>query len=137
MINNKRTKKYLGTAFQKKILFLVFASSLIPASIVAVCMYYLIFNTLALEMVIPEAIAYNLMPVIRKVNTIIAVAVPISLVVIWLVALELSHRIAGPLYRMEKELDEIIQGGKRCSIKLRRNDECKLFIDKLNRVITK
>lgn len=135
MKNNRRRKKYLGTAFQKKLLFLVFASSIIPAAVVALGLYYLIFNTLALEMVIPEVIAYNLLPLLRKVNLIIGITLPIVLVVIWFLALELSHRIAGPLYRIEKELDEMLQSGKRGPIKLRPKDELKSLADKLNRLL--
>jgi signal transduction histidine kinase len=137
MKNNKRRKKYLGSAFQKKMLFLVFVAAVIPAAIIAVCMYYLIFSMLAWQMVIPEAIAYNLMPVLKKVNLVIALSVPIILVLLWLVALELSHRVAGPLYRMEKELDEIIAGNKSAPIKLRKKDEFKILADKINKLIAK
>lgn len=137
MKNNRRRKKYLGTVFQKKLLFLVFASAVIPATIVAVCMYYLIFNMLAVQMVFPEAIANNLMPVLHKVNIILAISIPITLLLIWIIALELSHRIAGPLYRMEKELDERISGAKQGSIKLRKKDEFKLLVDKLNKLLSK
>jgi signal transduction histidine kinase len=137
MKNNKRRKKYLGSAFQKKMLFLVFVAAVIPAAIIAVCMYYLIFSMLAWQMVIPEAIAYNLMPVLKKVNLVIALSVPIILVLLWLVALELSHRVAGPLYRMEKELDEIISGAKKGPLKLRKKDEFKILADKINKLIAK
>jgi len=137
MINNKRRKKFLGTSFQKKLLFLIFASSIIPATIVGVCLYYLIFNALALEMVIPEAIANNLIPVLRKVNLVIAVVLPFSLLAIWLIALELSHRIAGPLYRIEHELEDRISGVKGGPIKIRKKDELKTLVDKLNKFISK
>jgi signal transduction histidine kinase len=53
------------------------------------------------------------------------------------VALELSHRVAGPLYRMEKELDEIIAGNKSAPIKLRKKDEFKILADKINKLIAK
>jgi len=137
MQNNQRRKKYIGTSFQKRLLFLVFASAVIPAVILAACLYYLIFHMLSLQMVFPEAIAYNVMPVLKQVNTLIIIALPVSLFLIWIVALELSHRVAGPLYRMEKELDERISGHKHGPIKLRRRDEFKLLADKLNKLICK
>lgn len=136
-MENKRRKKYLGTSFQKKLLVLVLAAALIPAAIVAICMYYLIFNMMGRQLGIPEAIAYNLMPVLYRVNIILAFAIPISLVLIWIIAMELSHRVAGPLYRIEKELDERIAGKKHGPIKLRRTDEFKLLADKINRLINK
>ncbi|MFA5157394.1 MAG: hypothetical protein WC532_08465 [Candidatus Omnitrophota bacterium] len=137
MKSNQRRKKYIGTSFQRRLLFLVFASAVIPAVILAACLYYLIFHMLSLQLVFPEAIAYNVMPVLRQVNTLIIIALPVSLFLIWIIALELSHRIAGPLYRMEKELDERISGQKHGPIRLRAKDEFKLLADKLNKLICK
>ncbi len=88
-------------------------------------------------MAFPEAIANNLMPVLQRVNIILLVSMPIVLLLIWIVALELSHRIAGPLYRLEKELDERISGAKQGPIELRKKDELKLLVDKLNKLIFK
>jgi len=137
MLNNKRRKKFLGTAFQNKILFLVFASAVIPSAFIAICLYYLIFNTLAWQMVIPEAIAYNLMPALHKVNAIIFISMPLILLLIWLIALEISHRMAGPVYRMEKELDARIKGEKKGPIILRQKDEFKILVEKINKLICK
>ena len=137
MQNNKRKRKYLGTHFQNKLLFLVLAASLVPATIVAVSMYYLIFSTMAWQIVFPELIAYNLLPVLHKVNMVLCITVPIVFLIILLVALELSHRIAGPLYRLEKELDERISGTKHGPIHLRQNDELRPLADRLNKLLNK
>lgn len=136
-MKNKRKKIYLGTTIQNKMLFLVFASAIIPATIIGLCMYYLIFSMFAWQMVIPEAVAYNLIPIVRKVNTVILVALPIILLVIWTIALELSHRIAGPVYRIEKELDERISGAKSGPIILRKKDELKILVEKINKLLGK
>jgi len=136
-MKNKRRKMYLGTAFQKKMLFLVFTAAIVPAAVLATCLYYLIFHMLAGQMVIPEAIAYNLVPVLSKVNVIIAVSIPIILLLIWVLALELSHRIAGPLYRIEKELDEVLAGTRHEPIRLRKTDEREFqtLVNKINKLI--
>lgn len=137
MKNNKRRKRYLGTTLQNKLLVVIFGSAVIPAAVIGICIYYLIFTLLALQMVIPELIVYNLVPVLHKLNLIIAIAVPVLLLLIWFIALELSHRIVGPIYRMERELEERIAGLKSGPIKLRKNDEFKGFAEKLNRLICK
>ncbi len=137
MKNNRRKIKYLGSPIQKKLLFLIFASAVIPAAIVAAGMYYLIFNLLAWQMTIPEAISSNLMPVLRKVNTIMAIAIPVALLIIWLAAMELSHRIAGPVYRIEKELDGVLSGAKHGPIILRKKDELKNIVEKINKILFK
>ena len=134
---NKRRKKFIDTLLQRKIMILVFFAAVVPAAIVAACLYYLIFNMMAWQLGIPEFVAYNLIPVARKVNLIILIALPISLFVIWFIALELSHRVAGPLYRLEKELDERISGEKKSPIILRAKDELKALADKINKLIAR
>ncbi len=136
-MQNRRRSKYLGTSVQTKLLFLVFFSAIIPAAIVGLCMYYFIFSMMARQMMFPEAIAANLIPVLNRVNMVVLVTLPLSLLLIWVVALELSHRIAGPLYRMEKDLDDRIKGLKQGPIILRKNDELKPLAEKINKLICK
>lgn len=132
---NQRRKKYIGTPLQKKLLILIFASAIIPTAVVAISFYYLVFNLLAEQLFIPEAIAYNLIPVLKKINLIIVVVLPVILFAIWKVSLELSHRISGPLFRLERELDERIAGRARGEIKLRPKDEFKALAEKINKLI--
>lgn len=137
MPENKRKKKLVWTPLQRKLLILIFASAVIPAGIVAVCLYYLIFNMLAWQMGIPEAIAYNLIPVVEKINLVILITLPLALLIIWIIALELSHRITGPLSRLERELDARIAGELRGPIKLRLKDEFRLLAEKINKLINR
>lgn len=125
----------MGTPFERKMLILIFVSAVAPAAIVTVCLYYLIFNQIAWQIGIPEAIAYNVIPVAQKVSAIILISIPIMLVLIWFVALELSHTIAGPLDRLEKELEARISGEKKGHIKVRKRDELKTLVDKINRIL--
>jgi sensor histidine kinase YesM len=46
-----------------------------------------------------------------------------------------SHRIAGPLYRLEQTLDKIIQGDHAESIQLRKGDELEELAEKINKLI--
>ncbi|MBN1405309.1 MAG: hypothetical protein JW946_02180 [Candidatus Omnitrophica bacterium] len=135
MEQNRRKNKIIQGPIQKKLLLLVFFAAVIPAGIITVCLYYLIFNLLAWQIGIPEAVAYNLIPVAQKVNLIIMITIPIALIIIWVIALELSHRIAGPIYRLEKDLDAIIAGTKKGPIQLRKNDLLKELADKINKAI--
>lgn len=50
-------------------------------------------------------------------------------------SLFLSHRIAGPLFRFEKSIEEIIKGNLSFRIKLRKKDEAKELADAMNRMI--
>jgi len=135
--HNKRTKKFLGTALQNKLLLVLFLCAVIPMAIAVLSLYYLVFNLLAWQIGIPEEISNNLVPVVQKINIIILVALPIVLFIMWLVALEISHRIAGPLLRLERDLDDHISGKSHGQIKLRPKDELKILTDKINKLICK
>ena len=134
-MKNRRRKRLLGTSLQRKLLVLIIIAAVAPASIIAVCLYYLIFNLFAWQLGIPEAVAYNLLPVAERVGFILLVGLPIILTVIWIVAVKVSHRIAGPLYRLEKEIEEIVSGRKSGPIKLRKDDELHSFASKINKLI--
>ena len=52
------------------------------------------------------------------------------------VTLFISHRIAGPMFRFEKELKEVGEGCLIGSIKLRKKDEISGMADSVNKMIT-
>jgi len=137
MSHIKRTRKFIGTSVQKKLLRLIFFSAVIPLAIAVVSLYYLIFNILAWQIGMPEAVTQSLAPAIRKINAIILIALPLVILAIWVAALEISHRIAGPLFRLEKELDDHIAGKGDGHIKLRPKDELKALAEKINKLIFK
>ncbi len=114
-------------------------AAVVPAGVVAVCLYYLIFNIFASEVVIPEFIAYTLIPVSDQVNLILLIAMPVVLGVIWFMALAFSHKISGPLYRLEKELDARVKGERQGPIYLRKGDEAAIhsLVAKINKLIEK
>lgn len=134
-MKNQRRKKFLATAFQKKTLILFFFASVVPAFIVGVCLYYMIFQMIADQMMFPEAIASSVIPVAKKVTVLLLTTLPLSLYIIWLFALGFSHRIAGPLYRIEKELDARISGEKTGPIQIRKNDEMQILVEKINKLL--
>ena len=47
-----------------------------------------------------------------------------------------SHRIAGPIYRLEKTLDRLISGEDVETIRLRKSDALKELVEKVNSLIT-
>ena len=71
---NRRRKRLLGSSLERKLLVLMFVAAVVPAGVVAVCLYYLIFNIFASEVVIPEFIAYTLIPVSNQVNMIMLIS---------------------------------------------------------------
>ena len=65
----------------------------------------------------------NLVPVIDRINNLLALTLPvIALIILWC-ALVISHRFAGPIERLEKDLDQILSGDKRHRVRLRKKDD--------------
>lgn len=116
---------------------LVFIAAFVPTVIVGFCLYYVIFNLTAAQIGIPEAIAYNLFPVAKKVNIIILTILPFSITIIAAWAYVISHRVAGPLNRIYSELDDRINNKKHGHIYLRKNDELVELVERINKLIDK
>jgi hypothetical protein len=115
----------------------VFFSVLIPVAITSACLYYLIFNVVANEIVFPEAIASSLIPAAKKVIVIVLVLVPFSLLLTFWWAYHVSHKFAGPLCRLYRELDERIEGKTKAHIRFRKGDYLQELADKINAILNK
>lgn len=53
-------------------------------------------------------------------------------IVIVIYSIIVSHKIAGPMYRFGKTMDEMIRGNLITSVKLRKTDECMELAEKMN-----
>ena len=88
-------------------------------------------------MVIPEAIAGVLLPAFREVNAVLLIVAPVVLVVVLRAILVYSNKIAGPIYRLQRELDEVAKGDFNRRITFRKGDELTGVAEKLNSVLEK
>ncbi len=112
---------------------LLVLSLVLPTLAVGGCLYYLIFYLLAQQIGIPEAVSEQLSPVVEKLNIFLLVAIPILFLILISVGIFLSRRLAGPIERLEKELDEIIEENLMSRrLKLRKDDELKPMVDSVN-----
>jgi len=132
----RRKKIFANKRIQLKYLMLLIVSMAVPLIFAIGCMYYLIFTIMAEQLGIPESIAYNLFPVVKKVNALLAIGLPpLFLLLIWWGTV-LSHRIAGPLQRIEKELNKITHSHDFSHrIHLRKHDDVRPVADAINRLL--
>jgi signal transduction histidine kinase len=107
----------------------------IPLMILLAGLYYLIYYAVFNEMLIPEAVTATLLPAMKKVNLIAAVALPFIFFIILKRALVYSNRIIGPIPRLERELDKVIGGDYSVRIRTRDTDELNGFITKVNLIL--
>ena len=112
---------------------LLVLSLVLPTLAVGGCMYYLIFYLLAQQIGIPEVVVEQLSPVVQKLNIFLLVAIPLLFIVLISIGIFLSRRLAGPIERLEKELNEIVKANLLSRrLKLRKDDELKPMIDDVN-----
>lgn len=121
---------------QFRYLALLVVSMIAPLVFVGGCLYYLVFRIMAEQLGIPESIAYNLVPVVRKINMIIAVGVPPIFLVLILWGIVVSHRFTGPLERLKGEIDRIAESGDyKKRIRVRRSDDIRPVADSVNHLL--
>ena len=130
-----RIRFFRGSKLQFRYLMLVIISMLVPTLIVGSCLYYFIFTIMAEQLGIPEAIAINLIPVLKKINFMLITGLIPLFLLLFLWGLILSHRFSGPLERVEKDLDKILEGDTSIRFKVREKDDIKGIVDKLNKLI--
>ena len=133
---NRRKNLLVRHSLQWNYLKLVILAMLAPTLVVTACLYYLIWQTVAHELAIPELIAEALFPAFKQVNEIMIVGLPIVFGLLIFFALRLSHRLAGPLERIERELEHMARTGDFSKpLQVRPSDHMNDFVSKINRAI--
>lgn len=77
----------------------------------------------------------RLIYIFRTVNLILIRNLLLISPLIFIMGLLFSHKIAGPVYRIEKTIDEIAKGNLALKIKLRKGDELRDLADIINIMI--
>jgi hypothetical protein len=135
MNKQNRRKKFFANKLHLEIFLIVFLSSVLPATIVAIVLYYLIFGITADQLAIPEIIAYNVLPAARRVITILLFAAPASILILLFIAYKITHKIVGPFDRIVRELGQNIKGERHGPIILRKSDKFQILVEKINKLI--
>ena len=118
---NKRKKLNLSVKreFQKWLLLRMTAQVLLSSLVAAVILYFYARSEITDSF-------YTAHVTIRRVSDlllpVVAAGSAVSFLGTLLVVIFLPQRIAGPLYRIEKRLEELKEGDLRTQIRLRRND---------------
>ncbi|MBL7069071.1 MAG: methyl-accepting chemotaxis protein [Candidatus Omnitrophica bacterium] len=127
----------VSSRLQRRYLRLIVFSMLTPTLFVGGCLYYLVFSLIAQEMAIPEFVFQVLLPALKRVNIFLITGIPVIFLALYWWGLVLSHRLAGPIERFNKELDQILEGDYKKRIRVRKNDALRPFVDDINRLLDK
>jgi len=137
MNKNNRRKIFFANKIHLEIFLLVFLASILPATIVAIALYYLIFGVMANQFAIPEIIAYNILPAAEKVVILLLIATPVSILIILFLTYKITHKIIGPFDRIIRELDECVNGKRQGPIIIREGDKFQILVEKINNLLNK
>lgn len=132
-----RFKIVTKNPLQLKYLVLILVSIMLPLFIVGGCLYYLIFQVMAEQLAIPEAIASNLIPVFHKINLFLLIGLPPVIVVLFMWGATLTHKLIGPLERLEDDLEKISKGDYSVRVRMRKNDDLRPIADVINILMDK
>lgn len=130
-----RKRYWVGHPLQSKYLVFTLIVMLAPAALVTGCLYALIFTLMEREMVFPEAVASNIIPVIEQVNRVLLIALPVCVALGAVLAVRISHRLVGPVQRLESELDRILEGVSKEPIRMRATDDLRGVAERINRLL--
>jgi len=130
-----RRRQYLvSTKFQLKyaglILLLVFMTALLCSYVI----YYTMMMTMGdkLANVYPQG---RLLGIVNAVNFRIMVSIILIAPLIVIIGIFASHKIAGPIFRIERYLGAMAEGEYSTPLTLRRNDELMSLASSVNKVV--
>ena len=118
-----RRKRYLvKPGFQLRYAGIILLTIFLASAICVLTTYFSSMSLLGekLANVYPQG---RLVSILKQVNLIIVYRLLFLIPLLAVIGIFLSHRIAGPAYRIERTLREIGKGNLDIHIKLRRHDE--------------
>jgi len=127
----KRTKYLIATKFQLRYVGII----LLLMSVTAIVCSYVIYYTVMVLMGEKLANVYpqgRLIAIINTVNMRIVLSLLFITPVVTIIGIYLSHKIAGPIYRIESFLGDMTAGNLASRIVLRKGDELMSVADKIN-----
>jgi hypothetical protein len=136
-----RKSLYINPGFQRQ--FIVFTSLIslgyTGSLLLANSLFFNYFTKKGMELGLNEEhIYYDLLEAQRSYMNMVSFSMAIFVVSLtWYLALKLSHRVAGPVYKINKILTEWLEGKNPGEIKLRSDDFFKDLAETCNKAMNK
>lgn len=124
--NNRRRDYYIKKEFQRSFILRFCGLVIIGALISAAIVYYMSMSTVTTTFensrLTIKSTADYILPAVLLSGAVVIIVIGLATVFMTLFT---SHKIAGPLYRMEKDIGEVASGNLQVKFNLRTNDELK------------
>ena len=131
MRKNMRRRYFISKEFQLKYVGLILALMFLTAVVCSYAIYYTMMVHLGgkLANVYPQG---KLIAIVNTINLRIIFSLLLISPIVVIIGIFLSHRIAGPIFRMERDLRNIAVGDLTVNIVLRQKDELKTVASGIN-----
>jgi len=86
-------------------------------------------------MVLPDMIARDLLPVVYRINFILAIGLPLVFVIMLSWAIILSYRFVAPLERLEEDLQKIDEGDYSVRLQIQKDHDLAPVADVINDLV--
>ena len=129
-----RKRILIGQKLQFKYVGVILVAVLASCSLMILTVYFSCWSSLAEENVGIQTTAV-IGNILDKVNLMILFELPILLVIAVFIGILVSHKIAGPVYRLQKVARDVSRGDLTTTVSLRSDDELKNLSDAFNSVI--
>lgn len=134
---HKRKKYFINTKFQirfiLKFCFLLLLGVIISTGLLFLFSQDTLTSTFENSKLRIQSTGLAILPSVILTNLITLTLIAIAAVI---VTVFISHRIAGPLFRFEKEFKEIGQGDLTKKVVLRKNDQVSAMADSINEMVS-
>lgn len=116
-------------SLQFKYIAIIFVSVVMALILMGLDLYYTLYKLILLD-------NPSLVPLLEHAHSIFIVRIVLYLAIIFVVALFISHRLAGPIYRFEKSAQEIGSGNLTHRVSLRTGDELLELQEEFNAMVS-
>jgi len=132
-MSNRRRNYFINKKFQTLFIIKFCALVIMGTALSGGVVYWMsrstVTSTFENSRLVIKSTADFILPSVLLSGAFVVISVGIAAIVITLFT---SHRIAGPLYRIQKDLEELSRGNLNVSFNLRKNDEIKVLAETLN-----
>lgn len=135
-IKNRRRNYYIKKRFQRNFIIKFCALVAMGSMISGFIIYYMsrttVCTTFENSKLIIKSTADFILPAVLLSSVISIILIGIAAIIVTLLT---SHKIAGPLYRLEKDVQEITSGNLKIAFRLRTGDEIRPLAVSLNDMV--
>ena len=132
-IYRMRRNYLISKRFQLRYVFYVLAFMFMIAWLSGYTVYYTLFTLMGekLANVYPQG---RLMDIFKTVNTTLLLRIALIVPFVVMISILITHRIAGPIFSMQRYLGEVAKGNFSSILKLRKRDELKDLAAAINKM---